>query len=287
MLKMKTWLLAPVVAFTLAACGGGDNKAPAAASSAAPAAAASGNVLKVAVEPVYPPFVQPLPSGGFEGYDIDVLNAIAEKEGFTVSYTPYPWDVLFQQLDSGAADVVAGGLSATEKRKETMDFTDSYDSISLVLAVPKDSPIKTFADVRDKTVSYQKGTNAAEELAKLQNKALNEKDATDSAWLTIKAVMGGKDGKDAAIGDSAPFEYYAQKYKDSNIRLVYNDNAQVEPIGFVVKKGNTELLAKLNKGLAAMKADGTLDKIHDKWMTNEHHHKNDGHNHAASETHAH
>ncbi|SSY80224.1 transporter substrate-binding domain-containing protein [Alysiella crassa] len=284
MLKMKTWLLAPVVAFTLAACGGDDNKTPATASSAAPAAAASGNVLKVAVEPVYPPFVQPLPSGGFEGYDIDVLNAIAEKEGFTVSYTPYPWDILFQQLDSGAADVVAGGLSATEKRKETMDFTDSYDSISLVLAVPKDSPIKTFTDVRDKTVSYQKGTKAAEELAKLQNKAPNEKDATDSAWLTIKAVMGGKD---AAIGDSAPFEYYANQYKDTNIRLIYNDNAQIEPIGFVVKKGNTELLAKLNKGLAAMKADGTLDKIHHKWMPNEQQHKNDGHNHAASATHAH
>lgn len=267
---MKSFLLAPVVALTLAACGGSETPPPTAASTAQ---AASGNVVRVAVEPVYPPFIQPMPGGNFEGYDIDVLNAIGEKEGFTVTYTPYPWDSLFQQLASGTADIVAGGLSVTEKRKETMDFSDSYDHISIVLAVPKDSPIKTFADIRDKSVSFQKNTKAAEELAKIQNKPVNEQDGTDSAWLTVKSIMGGEKTKDAAIGDSAAFEYYERKYKDTGIRLIYNDNMPSEPTGFAVKKGNTELLNKINKGLATLKADGTLDKIHEKWMPEEHGYK--------------
>lgn len=275
-MQMKHILLTPIVAILLAACGGEKaTNAPAANNNAAATSAATtqSNVLKVAIEPVYPPYIQPnANSSDFLGYDIDVLNAIAEREGLTLSFSPYPWNGLFDRLNTGEADIVAGGLSAMDERKENMDFTESYDESTLVLAVPKDSTIQSFSanELRGKNVFYQKNSAEAAYLQQLLKHELDPKSSTDSAWLSIKAVMNHANSKaDAAVGQDSAFEYYNNQYKEGGVKLIYLENQPSEKIAFAVKKGNTDLLNKLNSGLAKLKADGTLEKIHDKWSQHE------------------
>lgn len=262
-------LIAPMFALILAACGGDEtqNAPTASAPSAAPTPA--GNVVKVAVEPVYPPFVQPNESNSnFIGLDIEVLTAIAEREGFQVQFTPYPWEGLFNRLNSGEADIVAGGIAATEERKANMDFTDQYEETSVIFAIPKDSTIQNPNELREKVVYYQR---ASAEEAVLKNlfrlPELDPKYGTESAWLSIKSVISANESKaDAAIGQSSTFEYYLSQYKDTGIQLVYNEKLPREQLAFAVKKGNTALLEKLNRGLNTIKNDGTLKQIHDKWI---------------------
>lgn len=275
-MKTKCWLLMPLMAFTLAACGGG-NKAATPAAPAETAVAQNNshaNMVRVAVEPVYPPFVQPLSQGGFEGFDIDVLSAIAEKGGFKVSFTPYPWVELFDRLNKDEVDIVAGGMTITEERRQKFDFSNQYATENVVLVVPQNSPIKSLHDVHNKRVAYQIDTYESNELQKIQGTHFDKDLGTESAWLSFKRVLDTdpKQKADAAIGASTAFEYYAKQYKDAGVSLIYDTQLPDKQTAFIVKKGNTELLSKLNKGLDMIKADGTLEKLRTKWMMNSHQH---------------
>lgn len=272
-MKNKNFLLAPITAILLAACGGepANNNAAASASSASTPIVSAENVVKVAVEPVYPPFVQPTAGGSdFMGFDMEVLRAIGEREGFQVQITPYPWEGLFNRLNTGEADIIAGGIAITEERKTQMDFTESYEQTGIVIAVPKDSTIENINDLRNKNVFYQKNSAEMEVLKTLLARPeLEPTHGTESAWLSLKAVMNANTSHaEAAIGQSASFEHYLNQYKDSGVKLIYNEKLPIETLSFAVKKGNTALLSKLNKGLASLKADGTLKQLHDKWIPN-------------------
>lgn len=276
MMTMTRFLMMSVFAIGLSACGGGnDAKAPAADTASKPAASAdTSKTWRVAIEPIYPPYVMPNETkSSFSGYDIDVLNAIAEREKVTVTYTPYPWDGLFERLNTGEADIIAGGLSPNEERQLKMDFTIPYDDTTVVLAVPKDSPIKSFSDAKGKHVAYQKDSSDAKLWEKTQGTPLSPNHATDSAWLSLRAVINTKETQaEASLGHSAVFSHYLKQYPDANIKLIENPTATHEPMAFAVKKGNQELLDKLNKHLEVMKADGSLAKLHEKWIDHEHQH---------------
>lgn len=275
MMNMMRFFAMPLLVLSLGACGDSGNNPTPTAASPATSAVDSSKVWRVAIEPVYPPYVMPNETQShFTGYDIDVLTAIAEREKMTVAFTPYPWNNLFGRLTSGEADIVAGGLSPNEERKASMDFTVPYDETTIVLAVPQNSPIKHFNDVKDKRIAYQHNSSDAKMWEKMQGSTLHPEHATDSAWLSFRSVMAGQDSKnqaDVALGHSAVFGYYLKHYPDSGIKLLSNPNAAHEPMAFAVKKGNQALLDTLNKHLENMKADGSLEKLHDKWITHAHH----------------
>lgn len=272
---MKKFFYLPLIALALSACGGDNSQGAKAASQAAtPAAQPAGKVVRVAVEPVYPPFVQQLPQGGFEGFDVALMNEIAKRQGFEVTYTPYIWSGIFDYLSKGDVDVVMGGVDISEEREAIVDFTEPYLENATVLLVQDSSPIKTAEQARGKKVAYQTGTTSMTDLRKLQG--VEELDKTlgeDTAWKTVKRVLA-TDGTqvDAAIGQSATLNYYAKQYKDQNMRLITSPTFTAERVAFAVKDGNTELRDKLNKGLAQVKADGTLDKLKHEWLDNAHKH---------------
>lgn len=288
MMKMTRFLLAPLMALVLGACdNSGSQTTPAASTPAAANAANNAPVLRVAIEPIYPPYVLPTETkASFTGYDIDVLTEIAKRANMTITFTPYPWESLFGHLASGSADVVAGGLSPNEERKAIMDFTIPYDETSIVLVVPQDSPIKNFNDAKGKHIAHQSNSSDAKLWEKTQGGTLLTAHATDSAWLSFRSVMTGQNKKaDAALGHSAVFAYYLKQYPDSGVKLLGNANAVSEPMAFAVKKGNQALLDTLNKHLEAMKADGSLNKLHDKWIPHTEHHSH--HNHEKEGEHKH
>ncbi|ULJ67556.1 substrate-binding periplasmic protein [Wielerella bovis] len=275
----KSWILAPMVAVVLSACGGGESQ-PVASNTPATTTSENGVTYRVAIEETYPPFVQSCPTcpNGAEGFDIDLLNAIAQKEGFQLTYKPVLWEGIFDLPENGGTDIIAGGLSVTDERKTKVDFTDSYYETSTVLAVPQSSSIQSFADAKGKKVAYQVNTSMVDTLRNKVGEPAKDL-GFDNAWLTIKSVMAKQ--SDAAIGHSGSFHYFVTQYKDEGLRLVYDDTLPKEPSAFAIKKGNTELLEKLNRGLAAVKADGTWDKLKDKWLGDK------PHVHSDSESHTH
>ncbi len=291
---MKKFFYLPLIALALNACGGGDKGAATAASqAAAPQAQSNQPVVRVAVEPVYPPFVQQLPQGGYEGFDVALMNEIAKRQGFQVNYMPTVWAGIFDRLANGEMDVVIGGVAIAADRKEKVDFSESYLTNHIVFVVKENSPLTTVEQVLNgKRIAYQNETFSSAELSKLQNGKLDKTLGEGSAWKTIQRVMVN-DGRqvDAAIGDSFTTNYYMLQYKDQHLRTIVANNLPSEEVAFAVKKGNTDLLNKLNQGLAAVKADGTFDKLKHEWLDNAHQHSenesSDGHSEKKHDEHQH
>lgn len=278
---MKTLKLTPLALMLglLTACGGDkpateaetpktETKTEAKAESettpdAQPAPAGS-TAYTVGVESPYPPFVRLAESGNFEGFDIDLLNEIAKREGFTINYQPEPWAGIFDALEAGEIDMVASGAFDTEERSAKFGMSNPYHKESMVLIVGKDSPLVKFEEARGKKVAYAPETVAADVLQKLEGKELDPAMAESGSWPVIRSVIQKQ--AEVAIDTSSAYEYYSKQYPEQGLKVIYQDNPEWLNISFITKKDNTELLTKLNNGLASVQADGTYDKIKAKWF---------------------
>lgn len=242
-------MAAAVMVIGLASCGGGESEAA---------------VYKAAMEPTFPPFDTTNDAGDLDGFDYDMLNAIAEDQGFTVEWSNMGFDGLIPALKSDTVDIVASGMWASDERKETVDFTDTYFDSGLVVAVKKDNnTIKSVEDLTpDMKVAAQIGTSGAKYAQKL---AKEGKIAEAKIYDKVNdAVMDVANGTVVALINDKPvtLEYIAQQ--PDKIKVV-GDTLNAEQYGMAVKKGNTELLDKLNTGLANIQKDGTFDKLLEKW----------------------
>lgn len=262
----------------LTACEGGSQPAASKQPASAPAASASSNggaasnsanlpVYRVAVDPTYQPFISQAPNGELEGFDADLLEEIGKREGFTLTFISRPWSGIFANLDNNSVDIVTGGAVSTEERRQKWAVSNPYYQVTSVLIAKEGSPIKNFEDAKGKRIAYTSGGSVERLLKKLQGtEQLDPAQNFVSSWLRVKSVM--TDGSDAAIGISASFEYYAAEYPDQKLRVIYPTTPEYDDVVFVVSKNNPELLDRLNKGLEAVKQDGTLDKLKAKWKMN-------------------
>lgn len=251
----------------LTACGGDkpatETQAPTA--EAKTGSTQAGTTYKIGVESPYPPFIQLGEKGDFEGFDIDLLSEISKREGFNVTYSPQAWDGIFDALEAGEIDVVASGAFDTEERRAKFGMSTPYHKESMVVIASKDATITKFEDARGKKVAYSPESTAADVLRALEGKELDPTMARNGSWPVIRSVIQ----KDAelAIDTSSAYAYYSKQYPEQELKVIYQDNPTWLDITFITKKDNTELLAKLNKGLASIQADGTYDKIKAKWFS--------------------
>lgn len=259
LLLLSSWVL-------LAACSGGENAADSGGSGSAeaakPAPAASSQSYRVFSEQNYVPFIMHDGNNKVSGFEYDLLNAIAQKQGFKLTFTAHTWEDLFPTLARGEADIITSGLTITEERQKNMDFTDSHLETETTL-LTKNEKIHQFADMMGKRIGIQNGTIQTQ-LAEQYQKGNGEIEKYDTPWLTVNAVL--KNEVDATLGDLAVMNYYVKQYPDQKIRVVRDPKAQKEQLAFAVKKDNAELKNKLNQGLKQIKDDGTYQKIHDKWF---------------------
>lgn len=232
-------------------------------------------IYNVATLSSFPPFVLSDEKGKAAGFDMEVLNAIGEKEGFGLNYVILPWDGMLDGLNAGKHDIVATGVVMTAERKALYDFSDPYLDMQWSMLLKEDAAkgkprYKTYDEALGaiKTVTSQTG---AAGLPALKQAVSHRSDVTitevDSPFLEIQNVVQGK--VDAAYDISPVFQYYAQTpdLKSQNLYVLMNENSPKEYLGYAVKKGrNDDLLKKINSGLAKIKADGTYDKIHEKWF---------------------
>lgn len=252
----------------LAACGkqGSETAAPASAPAvaSAPAPTPAPRVLVVGTDAAYAPFESQNEKGEIVGFDIDVVSAVAQKAGFEVKFVNTPWEGIFNTLQQGDRDLLVSAITITDERKQTMDFSSPYFDAQQLIAVKKNSKVGKFDDLKKLKVGVQTGTTGDEVVTKLLGKNSTNVKRFESTPLALKELESG--GVDAVVADNGVIINYVTNNSAAGFKTVSDKSFAPEQYGLAVKKGNTELLEKLNKGLADIKADGTYDQIYTKYF---------------------
>ena len=259
-----------VAGFVLSACGKTEPPAPAAAASASAAAPApapapaAAKVYAVGTDAAYAPFESQNEKGEIVGFDIDVVTAVAKKAGIEVKFVNTPWEGIFNTLAQGDRDLLVSSITITDERKQTMDFSSPYFDAAQLIAVKQNSKIAKFDDLKKLKVGVQTGTTGDEVVSKLQGKTSTNIKRFESTPLALKELEAG--GVDAVVADNGVVINYVTNNSGGKFKTVSDPAFAPEQYGLAVKKGNAELLAKLNKGLADIKADGSYDALFAKYF---------------------
>jgi ABC-type amino acid transport substrate-binding protein len=258
MKKLFAVLLVLVMVLSFAACGGGKE--------AATDDTADIPTYKVAMEPTFPPFdtineeTQEL-----DGFDYDLMNAIAEDQGFKLEWVNMGFDGLIPALQAGNIDIIASGMNASEERREKVDFSTTYYDSGLVLAVKAgNTAIKSIDDLTaDMKAGGQIGTTGADLATELyETGKIKEAKIYNGLDVAVMDLLNGT--IDVLINDLPVTKAYMDA-KPGTIEIV-GDVLNAESYGYAVKKGNTELLEKINTGMQNMIDNGTFDEIYAKWF---------------------
>ena len=216
----------------------------------------------IASDSSFAPFIFQNSSNQYTGIDMDLIKAIAKDQGFEIEITNPGFDAAINAVQSGQADGMIAGMSVTDARKETFDFSDSYYTANTILGVKESSTISSYEDLKGKTVGVKNGTASQTFLTENQSKyGYKIKTFADGSSMYDSLNTGSID----AVMDDEPVLKYSisqgQKLKTP---------IEGTPIGetaFAVKKGsNPELIEMFNNGLANLKASGEFQKILDKYL---------------------
>lgn len=247
----------------LAACSKTEPPAPTVAVTPAPAASAPApapRVYVVGTDAAYAPFESQNEKGEIVGFDIDVVKAVAAKAGIEVKFVNTPWEGIFNALNQGDRDLLVSAVTITDERKQTMDFSTPYFDAQQLIAVPTASKVKKFDDLKKLKVGVQTGTTGDEAASKLLGKTNANIKRFESTPLALKELEAG--GVDAVVADNGVVINYVNNNANGKFKTVTDASFAAEQYGLALKKGNTELKDKLDKGLADIKTDGTYDKIY-------------------------
>lgn len=254
-----------LAALALVACGKKEETAPpAAAASAAASAPPPAKVYVVGTDAAYAPFESQNDKGEIVGFSVDTLNAVAKKAGIEIKYVNTPWEGIFNSLQQGDRDLLISSITITDERKQTMDFSAPYFDAVQLIAVKGDSKVAKFDELKKLKVGVQTGTTGDEVVTKLLGKTSTNVKRFESTPLALKELESG--GVDAVVADNGVVIHYVANNAGSKFKTVSDASFTPEQYGIAVKKGNAELLEKINKGLADMKADGTYDQIYAKYF---------------------
>ena len=297
MKKYAAILLAGMMALSLAACGGSssassakEEAAPAeaeavteeaeaeageavtteaaAAETAAELTTVSEGELHMATNAAFPPYEMTSDGEGYDGYegiDVEVAAKIAEKLGLKLVIDDMEFGSVITSVQSGKADMAMAGLTVTEERKQNVDFTDSYATGVQVVIVPEDSDIASVDDLaNDKMIGCQDGTTGYIYCSDtVENGGYGEDHVTSytNGAMAIEALKAGK--VDAVVIDNEP----AKQFVAVNEGLKILDTEYiVENYAIGISKDNPALCEAVNNALNELIADGTVQKIVDKYI---------------------
>ena len=271
--------MAVVMALGLSACGG-SNSAASSSAAGSVSGSASGSVsngdpafttvtpgkLTMSTNASFPPYEMVADDGSFEGIDVEVAGAIAEKLGLELQVDDMGFDAALQAAQTGKSDMVMAGVTVTEERQAVMDFSNSYANGVQVVIVKEDSPIQTVDDLANANmIGCQMGTTGYIYCSDTpENGGFGEDHVTpyDDGAAAVQALMNGQ--IDAVVIDNMP----AQEYVAANPGLKILDGEFTnEDYAIGVAKGNTALLDAINGALEELTNDGTLQSIVDKYIS--------------------
>jgi polar amino acid transport system substrate-binding protein len=219
--------------------------------------------LLVGTDAAYAPFETQSADKKISGFDIELLTAVADKAGLKLEFINTPWEGLFTQLASGDRDILVSAITINDARKKQMDFSDPYFEAVQLIAVPATSKVKSLQDLKTLKVGVQTGTTGDDIVSGLLGKTNDNIKRFEGTPLAIKELQNG--GVDAVVADNGVVNNFLRNNK-AEFKIVSDTTFSKEQYGFAVKKGNTALLEKINKGLAAARADGTYQRIYNTYF---------------------
>ncbi|MFB4349444.1 amino acid ABC transporter substrate-binding protein/permease [Microbacterium sp. CR_7] len=222
----------------------------------------TGETYVIGTDTTFAPFEFTSPEGDLVGIDMDLLRAIAEDQGFEVEIRQLGFDAAVQALQANQVDAVMAGMSITDERKQTFDFSDPYFTSGIQLGVLDSSDIQSLDDLDGKAVAVKTGTQgqtfAEENQDEYGFRITPYQDTTDM----VDAVKAGQ-----AVGYFEDFPVLAYGIQQgSGFRLVGEPELGGE-YGFAVNKGmNPELIEMFNAGLKNLQDSGEYDEIVDRYL---------------------
>lgn len=233
---------------------------------AAPAQAPTSNrTLVVGSTATYPPFAYETPGKEIEGFDVDIIKAVTRKSGRSVRLVNTPFTGVFASLVNGDIDLIISGITITERRLQSHDFTTPYFEARQLIAVHAESPVKRLQDLTGKKVGVVTGSTGDEMASRAFGKTSSNIRRFDTTPLIMAELLAY--GVDAAIGDNGVIAYRVREQE--TLKTVEDPGFAKEYFGIVVKKGNALLLDQLNSGLKAIIADGEYARIYRRWFNDE------------------
>ena len=267
MKKLTALLLGAAMALSLAACGSTaaveeTASTEGAAGEAAAVTTVTEGVLTMSTNAAFPPYEMTADDGSFEGIDVEIAGAIAEKLGLELQVDDMDFDAALLAAQTGKSDMVMAGVTVTEDRQTVMDFSDTYANGIQVVIVPGDSAIATIDDLQGKMIGVQRGTTGDTYCS--DDFGEDNVIKYDNGLTAVQALMNGQ--VDAVVIDNAP----AQEFVEANPGLKILDTEYAnEEYAIGVAKGNTQLLDAINGALAELTEDGTIQSIVNKYITAE------------------
>ena len=223
--------------------------------------------LKVVTEATFAPF-EFTEDGNEEivGFDVDMMNAIAESQGLEIEWVNMEFDSLIPALESKQGDIICAGMNKLAgDRAEKVDFGETYFESDLMLLVKSDSDLTGIDAVTpDMKLASQIGTTGGDEVQKMKEEGKIADGVVLNQWTDCYMQLQNGDVQ-GVIVDKPVGEAYLNSHSDI-AKFVGDKFGEHEEFAFAVQKGNTELLDKLNAGLAELKENGTYDELVAKWF---------------------
>lgn len=276
MKKYVLALTAALMAASLTACGGSSKETTAAAKAETEAKTeetkkeeteaaaeaeteAAGGVLIMSTNAEFPPY-EYHDGGEIVGIDVEIAQAIAEKMGMELEIEDVAFDSIIPEITSGKADMGLAGMTVTEDRKASVDFSDTYAKASQMIIVKEDSAIAGPDDLKGVVVGVQLGTTGDIYVSDLEAEGTTV-ERYNKGFEAVQALSQGK--IDAVVIDGEPAKTFVAETE--GIKML-DEAFTEEEYAIAVKKGNTELLEKINSALTELKTEGVLDEIVAKYI---------------------
>ena len=263
--RLSLSLFAVMTAAALVGCGSGSDAGSETNvdNTAANAAAPAGEVLRIGTEGAYAPFNYTNADGTLGGFDVDMANAICDDMQVTCEIVAQDWDGIIPGLKAGKYDAIVAAMSITPERAQQVAFTEPYFSNSLVFLAKKDSsfdPSKS-SDINAHSIAAQRSTLSSQWLES-EYPEVNMKlyDTLSNAFLDLESGR-----VDAMISDKLPAIEWLSSESGGDY-AVKGDEIDIDDHFAIAVRPGDELQAKINQSLANLKANGTYDKINQKYF---------------------
>ena len=275
--KVLAITMAALMAASLTACGGGAKETTAAATTAEEKAEeskdetsaeaaeteaakeAAGGKLVMATNAEFPPY-EYHDGDAIVGIDAEIAKAIADELGMELEIEDIAFDSIIPEIVSGKADMGLAGMTVTEDRMQSVDFSDTYAKASQKIIVTEDSEIASPDDLKGVIVGVQLGTTGDIYVSDLEADGTTV-ERYSKGFEAVQALSQGK--IDAVVIDGEPAKTFVAETEGLKI---LEESFTDEEYAIAVKKGNTELLEKINGALKTLKDNGTLDEIVAKYI---------------------
>ena len=226
------------------------------------ASQAHAETVKVVFDTAYAPFEFKDSDQVYKGIDVEILDKVAEINGWTLEKSFPGFDAAVNAVQAGQADAIMAGMTKTKEREQVFAMSDTYYDTKVVIATKKANKITSYDQLKGKTVGVKNGTAAQRFLQKNKDKYGYEIKTFDTGDLMYNSLSTG--AVDAVMDDQPVIEYAIKQGQDLSINM---EGEAVGSFAFGVKKDGSheKLIKQFNTALAQMKKDGTLDQIIEKW----------------------